>query len=889
MYKHNTHGVHSGVAILIKPNIQHQLVKHNFEHDTIAIQVETLSGPVIIAVNYTPPSRGYPPTEDLKWLSKHLLPCYLLADMNAHHNDFPYHSKQNAIGEYLHKEYINKGRLYRLGPSIPTYHGYNSINGTTPDIILANRNTYHNDFHEVLQASTSDHLPIKLTISTKPIMKIIKGENRKCADWLEYSNHIKNQIDLPDLRKASQFEICQQFCNAIDAIMEARELHIPKNTIVPRPFVPSSPKYRRLMKILDHIYKMKAKNRDATVQNKLTKQRTVVVSELRKEGIRLATQHWREILLKTAKLRKKSPKKYWFNINNLRGRPAKGIQVTSTGDKTGHRLTNPEDIEENMRAHWKTHFVPLLSEHMHPDSVKEIDDMFKNNPDLFEAFLNADFSRLDPHCPYTRPVTPIDVYNIILSFGDKAPGEDGIVKEHLLNLPKKMFVFLAHIFSAALSCGFYPAQFKSAILIFIPKPHKSRCHPANYRPISLLSIIGKIYDKILTERLSLFIDNNNLRHPHQYGFTKNRGTGSSLAMTYEFISRKIPHSTVSLVSRDIKGAFDHLHHGRIKFHLKRIELPTLLLKALSCFLDGRSAKIRIGNFTGPMFHLLSGSPQGAAPSSELFNLVISLAPVATTTRQYFSSYADDCHQIIATDGKTAKSEQKHRIHLIQAIKIQNEFEYREGLMTEPSKSWILPISKRKAIPIFVDGIEYKTVYKNAILLGLKLSSSSFITEQVKYNVNKAKMALTSLKRFKTFPAKEKLALTKSLVLPHLTYPPIPLHTASNTQMLKLQVVQSNCLKYAYNTKYYQSISNERLHNAKYKMLPINQVLYWRAKNTWNSIRDKNAADHDMADQITKFAINKEHTRFPSSYKRVHDYTDEPDPLYTTTKKKKTNN
>ena len=78
-------------------------------------------------------------------------------------------------------------------------------------------------------------------------------------------------------------------------------------------------------------------------------------------------------------------------------------------------------------------------------------------------------------------------------------------------------------------------------------------------------------------------------------------------------------------------------------------------------------------------------------------------------------------------------------------------------------------------------------------------------------------------------------------------------------MLKLQVVQNNCLKYAYNTKYYQSISNERLHNAKYKMLPINQVLYWQAKNTWNSIRDKNAADHDMADQITKFAINKEHT------------------------------
>ena len=100
--------------------------------------------------------------------------------------------------------------------------------------------------------------------------------------------------------------------------------------------------------------------------------------------------------------RKKSPKKYWFNINNLRGRPARGIQITSTGDTKGHRLTDPKDIEGNMRAHWKTHFVPLSSEYMHPDSVKEIEDMFKNDPDLFEEFLNADFSRLDPHCPYTN-------------------------------------------------------------------------------------------------------------------------------------------------------------------------------------------------------------------------------------------------------------------------------------------------------------------------------------------------------------------------------------------------------------------------------------------------------------------------------------------------------
>ena len=449
-----------------------------------------------------------------------------------------------------------------------------------------------------------------------------------------------------------------------------------------------------------------------------------------------------------------------------------------------------------------------------------------------------------------------------------------------------MFTLLI-FFSAALSCGFYPPQFKSAILIFLSKPHKSRSNPANYRPISLLSIIGKIYDKILTKRLSLFIDRSNLRHPHQYGFTKNRGTGSSLAMSYEFISRQIGSSHVSLVSRDIKGAFDHLSHDRIKFHLHRIKLPILLLKALSCFLDGRSAKIRIGAFTGPAFPLLSGSPQGAAPSSELFNLVIQLAPIATSPKHYYSSYADDCHQIIATEGKTKGSRKWHRLELAIAIELQNDFEYREGLLTEPSKSWILPISRREQLPIIVNGKEYKFVTNDVRLLGLNLNSNSFVSGQIKYNKKKASTALSSIYRFNVFKAKEKVQLVKLLVLPHLTYPAIPLHTACNSLMLELQVVQNDSLRFIYNKKRKDRVKIERLHNAKYKMLPINQTLYWRARSIWNSIQNKNAADYKMSNRITRMAINKEHTWYPSSLKRVHEYSDEPDPLYTSTRKKRT--
>ncbi|CAL4128379.1 unnamed protein product [Meganyctiphanes norvegica] len=153
---------------------------------------------------------------------------------------------------------------------------------------------------------------------------------------------------------------------------------------------------------------------------------------------------------------------------------------------------------------------------------------------------------------------------------------------------------------------------------------------ANYRPISLLSTIGKIYGKILTTRLTLYLNDNNLNHPHQYGFTRNRGTGSSLAMSYEYISRHMagPYKArVSLVSRDIKGAFDHLDHRWVKYHLSTLGIPPVLCKALSSFLDGRTARIRIGEIIGPSFPLEGGSPKGASPSAKVFNLVMRNAPI----------------------------------------------------------------------------------------------------------------------------------------------------------------------------------------------------------------------------------------------------------------------
>ena len=107
-----------------------------------------------------------------------------------------------------------------------------------------------------------------------------------------------------------------------------------------------------------------------------------------------------------------------------------------------------------------------------------------------------------------------------------------------MNLPKIAFVNLTKIFNYALSCGQYPESFKTAIMIFFPKSGKDPSHPKNYRPISLINIIGKAFGKILNKRFVEYLTANALHNPLQYGFRKGRSCVSSLALMYEYIVRK---------------------------------------------------------------------------------------------------------------------------------------------------------------------------------------------------------------------------------------------------------------------------------------------------------------------------------------------------------------
>lgn len=172
---------------------------------------------------------------------------------------------------------------------------------------------------------------------------------------------------------------------------------------------------------------------------------------------------------------------------------------------------------------------------------------------------------------------------------NKATGLDRIptkIVKLLFKTQKEWFVELMNI---CLKNGVFPNTWKKARIVLIPKNGKDPSQPSSYRPISLLSIWGKVLDKLITTRLVHFIELNNILSNNQYGFRKRRSTSDALGKVIDNIktNRQNGNSTC-LISLDISNAFNSVNWNLINETLFKYRIPKYLRKIIDSFIDERS-------------------------------------------------------------------------------------------------------------------------------------------------------------------------------------------------------------------------------------------------------------------------------------------------------------
>lgn len=251
----------------------------------------------------------------------------------------------------------------------------------------------------------------------------------------------------------------------------------------------------------------------------------------------------------------------------------------------------------------------------------EVEEFIERNQNFFTPYNNSDLNRLQGNNTIDTLITAREIDLAIKSFRNKTPGETKINRTILKHLPKNAVEVIKQIFKHSLSEGYFPKGFKTAIFRLIPKQNSDHSKPIKYRPISLLEVTGKGFEKIINNSLREYLEANDIIPETQHGFRRKKGTDTAITTIHETISHHIANKDqCSIVLRDVAKAFDKVWHNGLRFKLAHINLPVTFTNFFSSYIRDRQAKIKIGNYTGPSFPLTAGVLQGSSISPTLYTI-----------------------------------------------------------------------------------------------------------------------------------------------------------------------------------------------------------------------------------------------------------------------------
>ncbi|GFT71777.1 probable RNA-directed DNA polymerase from transposon X-element [Trichonephila clavipes] len=186
----------------------------------------------------------------------------------------------------------------------------------------------------------------------------------------------------------------------------------------------------------------------------------------------------------------------------------------------------------------------------------------------------------------------------------------------------------------------YDDNWKEAIIFPINKLGKDPHLASSYRPISLLSTIGKLTESIILHRLKNFINENNILNPNQYGFTNKLSTLHPLLKLTENISEGFQKKkSTGAVFLDIQKAYDHVWINGLTFKLITFKIPHPLIHLIHSYLTNRFFRIRINETLSNEHSVFAVCPKGSLLGPLLFNLYINDIPDYSLTK--INLYADD--------------------------------------------------------------------------------------------------------------------------------------------------------------------------------------------------------------------------------------------------------
>ena len=317
---------------------------------------------------------------------------------------------------------------------------------------------------------------------------------------------------------------------------------------------------------------------------------------------------------------------------------------------------------------------------------------------------------------------------------------------------------IGDLFRCCAASGEIPLIWKSANVIPLFKKG-SKSDPLNYRPVSLTSIICKVYEQFIREHILNHVESHIT--DKQHGFIGGRSCLSNMWDTVDTILDMLANGApVDVLYLDFCKAFDTVPHYRLLAKLESYGITGKTLAIVRDFLTGRSMRVTVGGKISEAHYVTSGVPQGSVLGPLLFVLFVNDLP--QNLRNPISLFADDLKII---------GNANNECDINNDLYMLERWEDMWLLRFNPSKCKVLHINKNNN-PMNnykLDGVNLTTV-ESECDLGLHTNSQFDWSENIKQAIIKAnRMTAWVVRNIIDRSCEVMLLIYKALIRPHLEY------------------------------------------------------------------------------------------------------------------------